>query len=75
MRKKLTITIDEEVYQGLYRTVGPRKIGQYIEALVRPHVVGEDLMTGYAEMAADEQREKEAEAWSEAMLGDADETR
>ena len=38
MRKKLTITIDEDVYAGLYRVVGRRKISRFIESLVRPHV-------------------------------------
>ena len=38
MRKKLTITIDEYVYAGLYGVVGRRKISRFIESLVRPHV-------------------------------------
>ena len=38
MQKKLTITIDEDVYAGLYRAVGRRKISKFIESLVRPHV-------------------------------------
>ena len=38
MQKKLTITIDEDVYAGLYRVVGRRKISKFIESLVRPHV-------------------------------------
>ena len=44
MQKKLTITIDEDVYAGLYRVVGRRKISKFIESLVRPHVdnTGED---------------------------------
>ena len=37
--KKLTITIDEEVYKGLHETIGPRKISKFVEGLVRPHVV------------------------------------
>jgi predicted CopG family antitoxin len=40
MRKKMTIRLDEEVYEGLYRTVGKRKISQFIEDLARPHVLG-----------------------------------
>lgn len=70
MQKKLTITIDERVYEGLYRRVGRRKIGRFIESLVRPHVLDEDLETGYQQMAQDEQRETEAEQWSEALIGD-----
>ena len=76
MQKKLTITIDERVYEGLYRVVGPRRISQFIEKLVRPHVVREDLDRAYAEMAADEARENEALDWADPLLPDvADETR
>lgn len=76
MQKKLTITVDELVYDGLYRVVGPRRISQFIEDLVRPHVVGEDLLNAYADMAADEAREAEAEEWTETLLMDvADEAR
>ena len=38
MRKKLTITIDEDVYAGLYRVAGRGNISRFIESLVRPHV-------------------------------------
>jgi len=68
MQKKLTITIDEKVYQGLYRVVGPRRISQFIEKLLRPHVVRDDLSEAYAHMAADEAREAEAVEWSESLL-------
>ena len=70
MQKKLTITVDESVYDGLYRTVGPRRISQFIENLVRPHVVGADLDAAYRVMAADEAREREALEWAEATIGD-----
>ncbi len=39
MHRRMTITLDEAVYEGLYRTVGKRKMSQFIEDLVRPHVV------------------------------------
>jgi len=68
--RKLTISIDDEVYEGLYRRVGKRKIGRFLEALARPHVVDEDLEAGYRAMAADEVREAEAEEWSEGLIGD-----
>ena len=48
MQKKLTITIDEDVYTGLYRVVGKRKISRFIESLVRPHVISDDTDTGSA---------------------------
>ncbi|MES0361553.1 MAG: addiction module antitoxin [Anaerolineales bacterium] len=76
MQKKLTITIDEEVYQGLYSVVGPRKISRFIENLVRPHVLIPDMEAAYQEMAEDEEREAEALEWAESTLGDvSDETR
>ena len=76
MHKKLTITVDERVYKGLHTVVGRRRISQFIEALVRPHVVGKDLEVAYRQMALDEAREAEALDWAEATLGDvADETR
>ncbi|MEW5927306.1 MAG: addiction module antitoxin [Gemmatimonadota bacterium] len=68
MQKKLTINVDETVYDGLYRVVGPRRISQFIEDLVRPHVVEQDLLDAYARMAAEEAREAEAEEWSDTLL-------
>ena len=70
MQKKLTITIDEEVYQGLYEVIGPRRISRFIEDLVRPHVLHPDLEAAYAEMARDEGREQAALEWAEATVGD-----
>ena len=70
MRRKLTITIDEEVYEGLYRVVGPRHISGFLESLARPHVLGEDLDAAYVAMAADQAREAEALAWVEASSSD-----
>ena len=76
MQKKLTISIDEKVYQGLHTTIGRRHISRFIESVVRPHVVPDDLLAAYKQMAADEQRESEALEWAEALCGDgADETR
>ncbi|KPV50777.1 addiction module antitoxin [Kouleothrix aurantiaca] len=70
MQKKLTITVDEAVYEGLHKVIGRRHISHFIEDLVRPHVIGTDLEAGYRAMASDEEREQEAMEWSEAMLGD-----
>ena len=76
MQKKLTITVDESVYDGLHRVIGWRRISRFIESLVRPYVVGKDLDAAYAQMAQDEAREAEALAWAEGAVGDvADETR
>ena len=70
MRKKLTLTIDEEVYKGLHQVIGPRKISRFIEDLVRPHVVKQDLYKAYQDMATDHVRETEALEWAEATCGD-----
>ena len=76
MQKKLTITVDERVYEGLRTVVGRRRISQFIESLVRPYVIGQDLEVAYQQMARDEARESEALEWTEATLGDvAHETR
>ena len=69
-RKKLTLTIDEEVYDGLRDVIGPRKISHFVEDLVRPHVVKSDLYAAYRTMSADRVRESEALAWAEATCGD-----
>ncbi|NLX13761.1 MAG: addiction module antitoxin [Phycisphaerales bacterium] len=70
MQKKLTITLDEKVYEGLHRTIGARKISRFVEDLVRPHVVHPDLESAYAEMADDTRREKEALEWAESTFKD-----
>ena len=63
MRGKLTIN------------VGCR-ISQFIEDLVRSHVVRRELEAAYKQMAKDEQREAEALEWAEGTVGDVgDETR
>ena len=76
MQKKLTITVDEQVYLGLHSVVGRRNISQFINSLVRPHVLKPDLDAAYSRMAMDESREAEALDWAEGTIGDVkDETR
>jgi hypothetical protein len=73
---KLTITVEDAVYRGLRKVIGPRHISRFLNDLARPHVVRDDLEEGYRAMAADEVREAEAVAWSEGLAGDvADERR
>ncbi len=73
--RKLTITVEDAVYRGLRKVVGQRNISRFLNDLARPHVVREGL-EGYRAMAADEEREVEAEQWSEGLVGDvADEPR
>jgi len=70
MQKKLTITVDERVYDGLYKVVGHRRISRFIEDLVKPYIVSEDLNSSYKCMAEDEVREAEALEWCEAAIVD-----
>ena len=70
MQKKLTVTIDEEVYDGLRAVIGPRKISRFIEELVRPHVIKKDMYAAYREMGADRVRESDALEWAEGTFGD-----
>jgi predicted CopG family antitoxin len=70
MQKKLTISVEEDVYQGLYAVIGKRNISRFLSDLARPYVVRKSLDQDYAAMAADEIQEKEALDWSEAMIGD-----
>jgi predicted CopG family antitoxin len=76
MHRKLTITVDESVYEGLHLVIGRQRISQFIEDLVRPHVLHPELSEAYLRMAADEAREAEADEWVEGTSGDvADEAR
>lgn len=70
MQKRMTISIDAEVYDGLVRVIGRRKISGFLENLARPYVVEGSLEAAYAAMAADEERERAAMEWSEGLVGD-----
>ncbi len=70
MQKKLTITVDEEVYEGLHKIIGSRKISKFVEELVRPHVVRPNLESAYAQMAKEKKREEEAIEWAEITFKD-----
>ena len=72
MQKELTIRVDEDVYEELGRVVGQDHISEYIESLIRPHIIGLDLESAYRQMAEDESREREALEIVEATIGDAD---
>ena len=72
MHRKLTITIADDVYRGLYYKVGRGEISRFIENLVRPHVVDDDqLEAEYREAALDVEAEREAHEWIEANLDEA----
>jgi hypothetical protein len=70
MTRKLTISIDDSVYDGLHAVIGKGNIGKFLEDLARPFVVTDSLSAAYAEMAADETREAEADEWCESLADD-----
>ena len=70
MQKKLTISIDEKVYEGLHNVIGPRKISKFVEELVRPHVVRPQLDSEYEMMSKDKVREAKALEWAEGTFRD-----
>lgn len=75
MQKKLTITVDSKVYEGLHSIIGRGNISQFIERIARPYLFPQELENSYREMSADLTRENEAEEWSENLIRDIDETR
>lgn len=70
MHKRMTITLDEAVYDGLNRTVGKRRMSQFIEDLLRPHVLDTALDEGYRAMSVDKDRETQAQDWCNALAKD-----
>lgn len=64
-KKKLTIMLDQAVYNGLKAKVGNRKIGEYLSNLARPYVLNDEIEAGYKAMAADTERNAEADEWLE----------
>lgn len=70
MTKKLTITVPDDVYEGLHTVIGPRRISRFLSDLARPHVVRCDLAEAYQGMARDEARESDALAWADGLIGD-----
>jgi len=71
MYKKLTISVEEQVYEGLHRIIGRGRISAFLNALARPHVVQDSLDKAYSEMAKNERREIEALEWSDNLITDA----
>jgi hypothetical protein len=71
MLRKLTITLDEEVYVGLHARIGRRRISRFLNDLAKPLVTEDGLIEGYRAMAADGGQELEADEWSEGLIGDA----
>lgn len=70
MQKRMTITMDEAVYEGLMRVVGRGKVSQFLESLARPHVMDASMDEGYRAMDNDCEREAEASEWVNGLIND-----
>lgn len=53
-----------------HRTMGWRRFSQFLEKLSPPHVLSQNFETAYQHLAAAQEREREAMAWSEGVIGD-----
>ncbi len=70
MGRQITITVSDEVYQGLQTVAGDRTIGELIEELARPIIIESCLEASYRDMILDEDREREADEWTEGLIRD-----
>jgi hypothetical protein len=69
--KKLTILVGADVHRALLKKVGRGNIGRFLIDAARPHLADDShLRSGYAAMAEDRAREKEALEWNEGLLSD-----
>lgn len=72
MSRRITITLDDELYEGLRQRSGAGDMSELIEHLLRPLIIPDaELEAAYREMAADTEREREALEWIEAVPDDA----
>jgi hypothetical protein len=70
MTRKLTISIDDRVYDGLHAVIGRGYIARFLENLARPFVVPDSLSAAYTEMSSDAVRDAEADEWCESLTAD-----
>ena len=68
MQKKLTITIDENIYRNLHAKIGRGKISKFIENLIKPYVNRNSLRQSYLEMSNNKEAEQEALEWVEGVI-------
>ena len=64
------MTVSDEVYEGLHRRIGRRKISRFIDEIAREHFMERQLDADCTEAAADEGREREAKEWIESGVDD-----
>jgi hypothetical protein len=63
-KRKITLMIDSDVYQGLREKVGGRGMGDYISQLARPHVVVSSLEESYLALSRDIKNNRQVNEWN-----------
>jgi hypothetical protein len=76
MYRKVTISMDPKIYEGLIRVIGAGRISAFLNELAKPYVDNDALEAAYTEMARDPGREYQATEWVENLTpGVADDER
>ena len=74
MRRKLTLSIDEQIYKDLHLLLPNRKISSFVEESIRERIKKmrreDPIEEGFKMMGKDVIREKEAELWCEMDIGE-----
>ena len=70
MLRKMTISVEDNVYNTLRPIADAQKINEYLTELIRPPLSAAALEAGYKAMAADADHEREAQEWCNALIGD-----
>jgi predicted CopG family antitoxin len=61
--KKLTVTVSDEVYEGLHRRIGARRISSFIDRLARLYVDDAAAEALYRQAEQDPDRRETIEDW------------
>ncbi len=62
-KRKVTLMLDSDVYDGLRKMLGERNIGKGVSKMVRPYIDLNIIELGYKELASDKDRDDEGEDW------------
>ncbi len=61
--RKLTITVSDEVYEGLHRRIGARRISSFLDRLARPYIEDSAAEALYREAESDPDRVEVLADW------------
>lgn len=74
MQRKITLSIEEEIYRKLRFLIPKRKMSKFVEEALKEKIerlkLEEPIEEGFKMMGKDKEREKEALEWSEAGMSE-----